>query len=338
MKSSLKTGFTLIELLVVIAIIAILVALLLPAVQQAREAARRSQCKNNLKQIGLALHNYHDVAQSFPSSGFGHGRHSWALAILPMVEQQTMFGKLSLGIVNSGFPSGGNGAVLDRWLVGFVWCPSSAADRINVRAEVANRFATGSYVGISGASASSTSGVDPTGSGRCVSSNQQGFGCANGVLIANRVVRMRDVTDGLSNTIVVGENSAWGKDSTGAPKDIRASAEWGIWGGNVTDVGPPEMSTTPYSGTSIYTWADRPFSRNMTTVRYPVGSTREIAASGGNHRDGLNAALHSEHTGGAHVLRGDGGVAFLSNSTDMSVLRNISIRDDASVVDGSVLQ
>ena len=90
----MRRGFTLIELLVVIAIIAILVALLLPAVQQAREAARRASCKNNLKQIGIALHNYHDVHRSFPFGGRSPTRNagtSWRFGLLPFLEQNAIF-------------------------------------------------------------------------------------------------------------------------------------------------------------------------------------------------------------------------------------------------------
>ena len=100
----LKRGFTLIELLVVIAIIAILIALLLPAVQQAREAARRTQCKNNIKQLGLALHNYHDVNLTFPpgyvlQEGGAVGAHNWdwSAMILPYIEQSALFNTLDVG-------------------------------------------------------------------------------------------------------------------------------------------------------------------------------------------------------------------------------------------------
>src|SRR5688572_22995089 len=91
-----RRGFTLIELLVVIAIIAVLIALLLPAVQQAREAARRTQCKNNLKQLGLAMHNYHDTYNAFPAMGvrlYGSGgrNYSWVISILPMIEQGNLY-------------------------------------------------------------------------------------------------------------------------------------------------------------------------------------------------------------------------------------------------------
>ena len=109
---SRRAGFTLIELLVVIAIIGVLIALLLPAVQSAREAARRAQCTNNLKQIGLALHNYHDIVNSFPPGAINRGNWpsggwwggvawNWATSILPQIEQTALFNS-----VNNGFNNG----------------------------------------------------------------------------------------------------------------------------------------------------------------------------------------------------------------------------------------
>src|SRR5262245_45857096 len=110
-----RRGFTLVELLVVIAIIGVLVALLLPAVQTARESARRMKCGNNLKQIGLALHNYHDRAGTFPMGTFGVFMHSWQLAILPEVEQANMMDKIVFASVNlrgSGAPEGPNATLM----------------------------------------------------------------------------------------------------------------------------------------------------------------------------------------------------------------------------------
>lgn len=332
MNGRSRKGFTLIELLVVIAIIAVLIALLLPAVQQAREAARRSQCRNNLKQLGLALHNYHDVYNTFPSGGFGHARLSWMTAILPLVDQQAMYQKLVFGPADTGAPSGANGATLNNWTPAFVWCPSSSANRLNVRTEIANRFSTASYAGIAGG-AERTTQVDS----RCISSSQQGITCGNGTLVPNRVIRSRDVIDGLSNTIMVGETSGWGRNSSGALVDIRPSAEWGAWLGPISDSIPGETSATPYQNGATYHWNDRGFLRNMTTIRHPVGTMTELTGSGGNWRDGSNGALLSEHTGGAHVLRGDGGVSFLSSSTDFTLLKNVSIRDDGNAITGEIL-
>ena len=134
-----KSGFTLIELLVVIAIIAVLIALLLPAVQQAREAARRSQCKNNLKQIGLALHNYHDTANKFPS-GFvtrawpspGTGATtelscwSWGAMILPYIDQAPMYNTLQVGTLSlaANLAAGGAQATAATTPLSGFMCPS----------------------------------------------------------------------------------------------------------------------------------------------------------------------------------------------------------------------
>lgn len=321
-----KSGFTLVELLVVIAIIGILVALLLPAIQAAREAARRTQCVNNLKQIGLGLHNYHDQFKAFPMGVFGPWYHSWMLAILPEVEQEAVFDQLVFSAL-SGFPVPGapNRAVLERWTPEFNWCPSSTAERLNRRTEAENvLFATASYVGIAGASSSASDPSDPTGRGRCVAGNQ-GYTCANGMLVPNRCVRMRDNTDGTSNTIIVGENSAWGKTAAGLDVEIRSSAEWGCWGGSGAGIGPPEAD-------SVYPWTNTPWSRNVTTVRYAVNMRMQLTGAGGNYVDGTNNSLHSEHPGGANVLRVDGAVNFLSEATDLSELRKIAIRDDGSVV------
>ena len=338
MKTQLRRGFTLIELLVVIAIIAILIALLLPAVQQAREAARRSQCKNNLKQLGLAIHNYHDIYNRFPIGSLGFLANSWGLAILPQVDHQAVFNQITTGITSASAVDGPNAAVLDGWAPSVFWCPSSPVNRMHIRTTAGNsvKMATMSYIGISGASTSATSSSDPTGAGRCISGSQ-GYACANGTLIPNASLRFRDLTDGLSNTIVIGESSAWGKTTAGARVDIRSSAEWGAWSGAAAQDTPPS-NTSPDSSRDNYKWSANPYCRNITSIRYPVGTITELSGSGGNHRDGVNNALHSMHTGGAHVLRGDGGVVFLSDNMNVTVLRDICIRDDGNVINGDILQ
>ncbi|MEX0792595.1 MAG: DUF1559 domain-containing protein [Pirellulaceae bacterium] len=227
MRTNHKSGFTLVELLVVIAIIGVLVALLLPAVQQAREAARRMSCSNNLKQIGLGLHNYHDTFRSLPYGGIGQFRTSWLFAILPQVEQSAVHEKFDW-INGMAYADGPNAPLLDRWTPDFVWCPSSVATRINVRADYTHRPSTASYVGISGASASATDATDPTGLNRCIAGSQ-GYACANGLLVANMTLGLKDAVDGLSSTIIVAEQSAMGRTSAGLQAEIRASAEWGCW-------------------------------------------------------------------------------------------------------------
>jgi prepilin-type N-terminal cleavage/methylation domain-containing protein len=325
MMRARKWGFTLVELLVVIAIIGVLVALLLPAVQAAREASRRMKCGNNLKQIGLALHNYHDKYGTFPMGTFGVFMHSWQLAILPEVEQANMLDKVIFATVNlrgSGSSEGPNAALLNGWIAAYNWCPSSNTPRLCFRAPASGaRFATASYNGISGATRGPTDPSDPGGGDRCVTGNQ-GYACANGVLVPNRAVRMAVITDGTSNQLLVGESSAWGKTSSGAQVDIRGSGEWGCWIGCGAAAGPPEPGGT-------FGWAS-PWCRNITTVRYPVNMRTEITGAGGNHRDGTNNSLHSHHPGGVQTLRADGSVHSLSDTVDMNVLRNFSVRDDGA--------
>jgi prepilin-type N-terminal cleavage/methylation domain-containing protein len=225
-----RAAFTLVELLVVIAIIGVLVALLLPAVQAARESARRMKCGNNLKQIGLALHNYHNRGNTFPMGTFGVFMHTWQMAILPEVEEANMMGRVIFTSVNlrgSGSSEGPNAVLLNNWTSPFNWCPSSQTPRLCFRAPAAGyKFSTSSYNGISGATAGPTDPNDPSGGGRCLAGNQ-GYACANGALVPNRSVRIAEITDGTSNQLMVGECSAWGKTAAGAQVDIRGSGEWG---------------------------------------------------------------------------------------------------------------
>ncbi|MGZ0163623.1 MAG: DUF1559 domain-containing protein [Planctomycetales bacterium] len=208
MPKRAKKGFTLIELLVVIAIIAILIALLLPAVQQAREAARRSQCKNNLKQIGLALMNYHNTHKTFcpgvttatvsvpPATNIGTSNYfSWTSQILPFFDQAPLYKKLNFKVHFSTATGTPNNAALVSTILTVVRCPSDsgpdqdpAGGTLGTPA-VAN-MGTSNYVGNYGIGM-----PDQHANPRAV----------QGILGANTKVRIRDVKDGMSNVILVAE-------------------------------------------------------------------------------------------------------------------------------------
>jgi prepilin-type N-terminal cleavage/methylation domain-containing protein/prepilin-type processing-associated H-X9-DG protein len=327
-----RRGFTLIELLVVIAIIAVLIALLLPAVQQAREAARRTQCKNNLKQMGLALHNYHDVYNMFPPGGIassaGGWGASWYMRILPYVDQAPVFNRLTFSGVHYGWAYTGtaegnaNGQVLRGAKFTFALCPSSPMDPIaNNDIPVTNA----QYYGISG----TTDGngfTNPAGSLKnCCTccGNQGGTGLLSGVgmLVPARGVGLSDATDGSSNTIVVGEASMFVIASGTTSRTRQVNGAHGIM------MGTPNLQTVERGGS---------FERcyNLTTVRYsPNAPVIDNNASwpGVDWNFGSNNPLNSAHTGGVHVLMADGSTRFISDNIDMFNLRKICSRNDGLV-------
>ena len=194
-----RRAFTLIELLVVIAIIAILIALLLPAVQQAREAARRTQCKNNLKQLGLALHNHHDTYQYFPPATsqdqppFGPAASnwgaSWMIYILPYIEQSSLYNQLTIG-GGTGYGNTANGAKFAGVRIGGYRCPSSPLPDTTTSAVpgcAAGQMMMPTYVAITGAAPSMFTGpfiesrfVSPGGAAGCCSG---GIISAGGALV-----------------------------------------------------------------------------------------------------------------------------------------------------------
>jgi prepilin-type N-terminal cleavage/methylation domain-containing protein len=310
-------GFTLIELLVVIAIIAILIALLLPAVQQAREAARRSQCKNNLKQMGLALHNYHDVYNQLPPGGTSTAwGSSFFLSMLPYVDQQNVYNNLDFATKNNSAGPGyvANAVCLNLQALNNVappvyTCPSSTLPKFLSTNSTNQLIPT--YVGIAGNDTYLFGSQALTSTGNAL----YGITSATGVFYAvnspgGGTVGFNGILDGTSNQIFIGEQSCYGYNGS-SQVDIRTAKIYSGWMGAV--------------------WADRLM--NHTAVRYSI-NTRDQTLAGiqANGNSGNNNGIFSQHTGGAQVLMGDGTVRFLSESMELTTLKNLCSRADGQVV------
>ncbi len=330
-----RRGFTLIELLVVIAIIAILIALLLPAVQQAREAARRSQCRNNLKQIGLALHNHHDAYSAFP---IGASNANWRVRILPGLDLANAYNSIDFSKTFNG-----NSATLPDILRNIhsnvYLCPSSsypAKGDIATMALSAGGTLIPHYVGISGAS------PDPAERDAtvCTATNavQGGTLCDNGAFKLYVPLKFRDFTDGTSNVLMVTEQSGQilGIEANQPVKGQFSSSPLGGWHGVVVNTTNGTIGTAEASAA----WKDiskitssSGYVGGLSTVRHPINSYWTASApSSANQRFEVNHILNSYHTGGIHGLFADGSVRFLAEQMDMETLRRVSVRDDSLVV------
>jgi len=335
MRRSSRIGFTLVELLVVIAIIGILIALLLPAVQAAREAARRSQCTNNLKQMGLGLHNHHDVFQRFPPGGaadqapFGTGNggygSSWMVYLLPYIEQKTVSDKWQFNN-NSGVFNDVNMAALSNLVIPAYACPSSPlqtqwAVQTYTPTTTANRMAV-HYMGISGAVNGLISGYAET---RQVQVNRSGLVGFGGVLIPSGKVRFADISDGSSNVMVVGEDGDWLVSNDNVKNDWRAWQGWGWAIGANSTVEPPA-----FNGDAVW---------NLSTVRYPINQKTGWPIGGDCAGFGVcgdcanNVPLNSAHPGGVNTLLGDGSVRFVSATITLDLLARLATRDDGKTLD-----
>ena len=311
----LRQGFTLIELLVVIAIIAVLIALLLPAVQQAREAARRSQCKNNLKQVGLAIHNYHDTFNKLPiGTRWPTSAPNWRIGLLPYLDQAPLYNQLNFAGTFSNSGAYANNTVLQNLFLAVYKCPSSTlpGNSTSVAGNSSNPGMTHDYVAIAGA----TDATLPA-TGCSPQHRYGGISCVNGMLPANYNYGMRDVTDGLSNTIMVGEQS--GVINNG---DYRANY-YGGWGGFTVDM--TTMTTLASWTSSTDAWGT-----GISTIRY---SPNPKTTSGGTDEVyDMNTALTSYHVGGIHALMGDGAVRFISDNLQFSTLANLGSKSDGLVL------
>jgi prepilin-type N-terminal cleavage/methylation domain-containing protein len=308
-QSSRTRGFTLIELLVVIAIIAVLIALLLPAVQQAREAARRTQCKNNLKQLALAFHNYLDVhnvlppGQSIRAGAPGgcngtecpdspdHKLWAWSAYLLPYIDQAPIYnaidfnGSPQTGVLND--PDTGNAKLMGAE-VPVAHCPTDLASNV-VKPPLGtapwhpDQYCTSSYVG--------NMGPWPINDSVC------GELMAQGMLYFNSRVRLRDVTDGLSNTILLGE-TAWATDAI------------------ILDARPGILND--YNGY----W----YGRGLYTTSGGNGQLSLMKSAAGRINAPVNAGsvrrrvFRSLHTGGVQFALGDGSVRFISETIDYNGL------------------
>ena len=322
----LGRGFTLIELLVVIAIIAVLIALLLPAVQQAREAARRLQCKNNLKQMGLALANYHDAHNVFPMgssfSACGNWGMSFFMATLPYVDQAPMYNKLQFNC-QPGYATNDatNGPAVNGIVPPHMICPSSPLPaKVSFAGNTPAGVAASSYVGIAGNASRAAYQLGLYGAiGR-------GIASGGGVLTYGGKESLRDITDGTTNTMMLGEQSDY---ATLDRSDIRSSSAWGGFMGSANP--PPGMgdpSTNPgFAGIDLAT-------ANITTVnnQWPLGSKQNATSDTAVHPDGANTQLQSVHAGGLHILLGDGSARFISNSTSMAIVYNLADKADGNVL------
>jgi prepilin-type N-terminal cleavage/methylation domain-containing protein len=315
-----RTGFTLIELLVVIAIIAILIALLLPAVQQAREAARRSQCKNNLKQVGLALHNYHDVANQFPPGQVFSGsptvanatldrqaysvNHTGWMLLMPYLDQAPIYNQWNSAVASgpaqraTGTPPHGDWTVnnaVTQLKMTVLNCPSepllgpappvtAVSEYRHDNGEVSSYiFAAGNYGEdhrVYSVYAASTSTLP---NGQVLP--------RTGMFGNNGAAKIAAITDGTSNSIAVGE-SMLDKSSTSYRPLWGQGRHVGTFGRVIPEADPGSVNN----------------------CRYRINAHNDCATT--NIGKPYAWVFSSNHTGGAHFLLGDGSVRFMSENID----------------------
>ncbi|MGE3818569.1 MAG: DUF1559 domain-containing protein [Isosphaeraceae bacterium] len=326
-----RKGFTLIELLVVIAIIAVLIALLLPAVQSAREAARRAQCVNNLKQLGLAMHNYHDVNNCLPPGQKSCCWGTWLVFTLPYVEQQPLFNAWNFmgdliyyqGAWDGPLRyAGACNATVSSTRINAYYCPSDGNNT--------TLTAIGPTLGGKKFATTLQNYVVNYGnlhSGQPVSFLNVPYGGAPFTDISNalagnggaRVFNFSALPDGLTNTMLVSEcvvGTGSGGPPYSAPYDLRGFSWWGSAASFTSWMTP--NSTLP-DVTESNSYCIYPFQMNPPCV----GPTTALPR--------MNAA-RSRHPGGVNVTLGDGSVRFIKNTVNINVYRAISTTKGAEIV------
>ena len=335
-------GFTLIELLVVIAIIAVLIALLLPAVQAAREAARRMQCTNNLKQLGLAMHNYHSALGSFPSAGWvangtnywiinnltapGHFRYSSLLQVLPYLEQGTasnaMNFQLPLYDIN-GVDMPQNTTVYQTKITSFN-CPSDTRADRGATTEFPCNYASCSGDGL------------PGGDGLAGS-----YGSPDGVLYLNSTTTFANITDGTSQTALMSESIVGPSNSANPPTAASPNPQEVMVQLPLTLTNPLDIFTyypldpaaclasTTYRYDRHTNWIDGDYRHTMYDHYLTPNSATYDCLRGPQH--GWRTA-RSRHPGGVNVLLADGSVRFLKSTVSQTAWRGLGTCNGGEVL------
>ncbi|UUO08461.1 DUF1559 domain-containing protein [Blastopirellula sp. J2-11] len=305
-----RSAFTLVELLVVIAIIGVLIALLLPAVQQAREAARRISCTNNLKQISLAMHNYHDTFQSLPYGQFSYGifansylgtsdtdvypnGSSWFQCILPFVEQSAMYDAIKTDMLS--MPTISLSATVRNTVVeGFV-CPSDPNG-----GKVGHDGFQGNYLGNTHTENSGINSANAT--------------YMNGLFYTKSGVKLREITDGLSNTLMMGECLQGSPDGPAATEyDTTAN----YWNSQATE-------------TTFNTGSRGLFVPDYNAADHCVDTPNKPCTFSNAYSSWF--VLRSEHPGGIMVSRADASVSFIQENISNTTLIDLANRRDGNVI------
>lgn len=318
-RGNKRRGFTLIELLVVISIIAVLIALLLPAVQQAREAARRTQCRNHLKQLGLAIHNYHDASRVLPPRQTGPGapglsgstaatRWSGFVSLLPFLDQAPLYSQIQS---TNEIPWGNNAAW--RTNLSMLVCPSDStgadpSGSPNQRGYLNYLFSAGDTL--------SSSGSNPTSTTPVVVGSRGGFGSL-------KCYRLADISDGTSNTIAMSEGVRPTRQrEIGIKTELADATNPSLCQAQLSSGAREYPTAIPvYLGDTAfgYRWADgAAYFTSFSTILPPNGASCFVTAP--DHWATGFFSASSRHTGGVHALMLDGSVRFISDNIDSGSL------------------